>query len=85
MIVSKRSHDRGVYASLAVGAALAALILLGLAGCAVNPVILMKNPQTNQVARCEGGSSMDYLTPQREAEACAKAYEAAGFQRVQQF
>jgi hypothetical protein len=33
MIVSKHSHDRGVYASLAAGAALAALLLLGLVGC----------------------------------------------------
>lgn len=63
--------------------ALAALLLT--AGCAVNPknktLIVVQNPETKEIIQCKGDpwASWDVYA---QTEACAKAYEKAGWVRL---
>jgi len=63
-------------------AALAAFILALLAsGCASPTLIVLHNPETKQMAQCQGDPKL-HANPQDAAEACAKGYEKGGYIRV---
>jgi hypothetical protein len=65
------------------------LVVVALVGCAT-PAITLKNESTGQIARCGGdatgsmvGGLIGYNIQKDNDEACARAYEAQGFKRVQ--
>jgi outer membrane lipoprotein SlyB len=68
----------------------ALLIAVGLvlAGCAANPnnhtAVLLQNPKTKETKECKLGTWTS-LDPYAGVEACAKAYEKAGFVRVSEY
>ena len=67
---------------------LGALILAYLTGCAT-PVVMLKNTQTGQIARCGGGTRgsvaggvIGYSIEKDSDEKCIRDYEAQGFRRM---
>jgi hypothetical protein len=64
-----------------------ALVLASLTGCAT-PVVMLKNDQTGQIARCGGGTAgsvagglMGYSIEKDSDAQCVRDYEAKGFRR----
>jgi uncharacterized membrane protein YeaQ/YmgE (transglycosylase-associated protein family) len=64
-----------------------ALVLASLVGCAT-PVVMLKNDQTGQIARCGGGTAgsvaggmIGYSIEKNSDEKCVRDYEAQGFRR----
>jgi uncharacterized membrane protein YeaQ/YmgE (transglycosylase-associated protein family) len=64
-----------------------ALVLASLAGCAT-PVVMLKNEQTGQIARCGGGTAgsvagglIGYSIEKDGDAKCVRDYEAQGFRR----
>jgi uncharacterized membrane protein YeaQ/YmgE (transglycosylase-associated protein family) len=64
-----------------------ALVLASLAGCAT-PVVMLKNDQTGQVARCGGGTAgsvagglIGYSIEKDSDANCVRDFEAKGFRR----
>lgn len=60
---------------------------LALSGCASSPsdyFALMKNPKTGQVAQCKTAANDEYVPvlAKDEIDHCVKAYEKAGFIRI---
>ena len=62
--------------------------LVCLASCAT-PVVMLKNPQTGQVARCGGGTGgsvtgglIGYSVEKDSDQNCVRDYEAQGFRRI---
>ena len=62
-----------------------AILLASLAGCAT-PVVMLKNDQTGQLARCGGGMAgsvagglIGYSIEKNNDEKCVRDYEAHGF------
>jgi hypothetical protein len=55
-------------------------LAVALAACGCTPTIVMKNPQTGEVAQCRG-DSMDW-NPRHAATTCATGYAKAGWVRM---
>jgi hypothetical protein len=66
----------------------ALLLLIALAGCVPATVVILKDPGTGQVVRCDRASSVTLfpiaqtLSDNAGAESCARGYEAAGWKRM---
>ena len=63
------------------------LVLASLAGC-TTPVVMLKNDQTGQVARCGGGTAgsvagglIGYSIEKDSDANCVRDFEAKGFRR----
>ena len=50
-------------------------------GCSSPTLIVLHNPETKQVAQCQGDPKL-HSSPQDAAEACARGYEKGGYVRV---
>jgi hypothetical protein len=67
---------------------IAMVILTGLAGCVPATVVILKDPASGQVVRCDRTSSVTLfpiaqtLSDNAGAESCARGYEAAGWKRM---
>jgi uncharacterized membrane protein YeaQ/YmgE (transglycosylase-associated protein family) len=68
-------------------AMLLALAIAFVAGCAT-PVVMLKNDQTGQIARCGGGTTgsvagglIGYSVEKDSDSACVRDYESRGFRR----
>ena len=64
------------------------LVLTILAGCAT-PVVMLKNEQTGQLARCGGGTvgsvaggAIGYSIEKNSDARCVRDYESQGFRRT---
>ena len=64
-------------------------IALVLSGCAESEVYVLKNPKTGETRECHGDEHSFTFFPivqnvnnHESAEACARGYEAAGWQRM---
>lgn len=62
------------------GPAIGFVCAMALAGCGPTMVVL-KNPATGEVAQCKGDAWANW-NPYAATEACAKGYEASGWQRM---
>ena len=64
------------------------LIALALAGCVQSELIIMKNPATGEIVRCEKNSGASFfpiaqtMMDNTAARSCAEGYQAAGWQRM---
>jgi len=58
-----------------------AVLTLLISGCAGPTLIVLHNPETKQVAQCQGDPKL-HSDPQGAAEACARGYEKGGYVRV---
>jgi hypothetical protein len=62
--------------------------LVSLAGCVQSDVIVMKNPATGEITRCEKNSGASFfpiaqtMMDNSAARNCASGYQAAGWQRM---
>ncbi len=70
-------------------ALLAALAcVLALSGCVQSEDIVLKNPQTGEIKECSKNSGPSFypiaqtMADNSAARACARGYEAAGWQRM---
>ena len=61
--------------------ALMAFLALFISGCAGPTLIVLHNPETKQMAQCQGDPKL-HSDPQEAAEACARGYEKGGYVRV---
>ena len=52
-----------------------------LAGCG-NTIVVLRNPQTGQMAQCKG-FNWDQNTPSRDTEVCIDYYKRLGFEPVE--
>jgi hypothetical protein len=65
------------------------ITLLGalLAGCS-SPIIVMKNPDTGEIAQCRGSDQASFfpiaqaMTNKSMVDSCTQGYEAAGWKRM---
>ena len=73
-----RGRRRGIVVNRVCLMALTGAALL--AGCGPTMVVL-KNPQNGEMAQCKGDPWANW-NPYAATEACAKGYEAAGWQRM---
>ena len=64
------------------------LTLTGLAGCVPSTVLVLQDPATGQVVRCERNSGASFfpivqtMSDNAAAESCAKGYQSAGWKRM---
>jgi hypothetical protein len=62
--------------------------LVGLSGCVEAQVIVMKNPATGEIVRCQRTSGSSFfpiaqtVLDNSSARSCADGYQAAGWQRM---
>ena len=61
--------------------ALCVALALFISGCASPTLIVLHNPETKQMAQCQGDPKL-HSNPQDAAEACAQGYEKGGYVRV---
>ncbi|MCL2122780.1 MAG: hypothetical protein FWH34_01685 [Desulfovibrionaceae bacterium] len=57
------------------------IVTLLASGCAGPTLIVLHNPETKQMAQCQGDPKL-HSDPQEAAEACAQGYEKGGYVRV---
>ena len=57
------------------------ILTMFLSGCASPTLIVLHNPETKQMAQCQGDPRL-HSDPQGAAEACAQGYEKGGYVRV---
>jgi hypothetical protein len=61
---------------------------VSLVGCVPSEVIVMKNPNTGEIVRCEKNSGASFfpiaqtMMDNSAARSCAQGYQAAGWQRM---
>jgi hypothetical protein len=66
----------------------AVLCLLSLGGCVQSEMVIMKNPATGEVIRCERNSGPSLfpiaqtMMDNTAARSCAEGYQRAGWQRM---
>ena len=58
-----------------------AILALLITGCAGPTLIVLHNPETKQMAQCQGDPKL-HSDPHGAAEACARGYEKGGYVRV---
>jgi hypothetical protein len=65
-----------------------AAMLAALSGCVPSEVIVLKNPTSGEIVRCEKNSGASFfpiaqtMMDNSAARNCAAGYQAAGFQRM---
>ena len=63
-------------------------LLVGLSGCVEAQVIVLKNPTTGEVVRCQRNSGPSFfriaqtMIDNSAARSCADGYQAAGWRRM---